>query len=248
MDRSIYTMMNAAISTSERHSITANNLANSSTSGFRSQISMSKSVEIKGPTFLTRSLSTNITTKNSDLPGAINYSGRDLDVAIMNDGWLSVKLKNGIEGYTKNGHITIDEEGKLRIKNYILLGSDGNEIEIPPGSKLTISEDGIISALSAGEPSKSIVPIGKLKLVKAKTNEFNLSNDGIFTTFKNKKLIEDASVKLIPKSFEESNVQAVDAMIKIINDARNFEIHMKVISDISENSRISNQLLSINQV
>ncbi|AFA40906.1 flagellar component of cell-proximal portion of basal-body rod [Wigglesworthia glossinidia endosymbiont of Glossina morsitans morsitans (Yale colony)] len=247
MDRAIYTMMNAAISESERHSITANNLSNASTSGFRAQIPTAKSIPIQGPTLSTRTLSIATTPMHSSAPGPIYYSGNNLDVAIMNDGWLTVQLKNGTEGYTKNGNITINEEGKLKVKNYPLLSSEGSEIEIPPGASLTISNDGVISVLGAGDSPKSIVSIGKLKLVKAKPNEFYLNNNGIFMTYKNKKLTEDTSVKLISGAFEESNVQTIDAIIKIINNARNFEINMKIINDINENSRLSNQILSFNQ-
>lgn len=244
MDRVIYTMMNAAISTLERHSITANNLSNVSTPGFRAQIPTAQPISIKGPTLSTRTLSITTTPTHNDNPGSIYYSGNNLDVAIMNEGWLTVQLKNGTEGYTKNGRITINEEGKLKIKNYPLISSEGSEIEVPPGAALTISNNGVISVLGAGDSPKSIVSVGKLKLVKAKTNEFHLNNNGIFTTYKNKKLLEDNSVKLISGAFEESNVHSVDAIINIINNARNFEINMKIINDINENSRLSNQILS----
>ncbi|BAC24188.1 flgF [Wigglesworthia glossinidia endosymbiont of Glossina brevipalpis] len=246
MDKAIYTAMNAAISYADRHSINANNLSNISTSGFKFHIPSSKYITVRGDSFITRVFPTATTSTHNKNPGNVNYSGNNLDVAILGEGWLAIQLEDGSEGYTKNGHIKINEEGKLTIKNFPVIGSENGALEVTPGSDLTISSDGTISAIGPGESSKSITSVGKLKLAKSDLNDLELNENGIFISKNNKILQSDESIRLIPNAFEESNVSAVDSIIKIIDDSRNFEMQMKLISNISENSKISNQILTIN--
>lgn len=40
-------------------------------------------------------------------------TGRDLDITIQGDGWISVLDKTGKEGLTRNGNLRIDETGLL---------------------------------------------------------------------------------------------------------------------------------------
>ncbi|MCW6024920.1 flagellar basal body protein, partial [Serratia marcescens] len=54
MDHAIYTAMGAARQTLEQQSITANNLANASTPGFRAQLAALRAVPVDGPSLATR--------------------------------------------------------------------------------------------------------------------------------------------------------------------------------------------------
>ena len=56
MDHAIYTAMGAARQTLEQQSITANNLANASTPGFRAQLAALRAVPVDGPSMATRTL------------------------------------------------------------------------------------------------------------------------------------------------------------------------------------------------
>ncbi len=56
MDHAIYTAMGAASQTLDQQAVITNNLANSSTTGFRAQLSAMRAVPIDGPTLATRTL------------------------------------------------------------------------------------------------------------------------------------------------------------------------------------------------
>ncbi|MDE5286177.1 MAG: flagellar biosynthesis protein FlgF, partial [Buchnera aphidicola] len=64
-------------------------------------------------------------------PGTPNYTNRDLDVYIKDNGWLTVIDQNGKEAYTKNGHLKINLKGELTSQNYNIVGKD-KKIKIPP--------------------------------------------------------------------------------------------------------------------
>lgn len=85
MDHAIYTAMGAARQTLEQQSITANNLANASTPGFRAQLAALRAVPVDGPSLATRTLVTASTPGADMSQGALNYTARPLDVALQQD-------------------------------------------------------------------------------------------------------------------------------------------------------------------
>lgn len=104
MDHAIYTAMGAARQTLEQQSITANNLANASTPGFRAQLAALRAVPVDGPSLATRTLVTASTPGADMSQGALNYTARPLDVALQQDGFLAVSLPGGGSLYPQRQH------------------------------------------------------------------------------------------------------------------------------------------------
>lgn len=166
MDHAIYTAMGAASQTLNQQAVTASNLANASTPGFRAQLNALRAVPVEGLSLPTRTLVTASTPGADMTPGQMDYTSRPLDVALQQDGWLAVQTANGSEGYTRNGSIQVDPTGQLTIQGHPVIGEAG-PIAVPEGSEITIAADGTISALNPGDPANTIAPVGRLKLVKA---------------------------------------------------------------------------------
>jgi flagellar basal-body rod protein FlgF len=244
MDRAIYTAMGAANAALNRQAVTSNNLANISTPGFRGQLVAYRAVPVEGPTHLTRTLVTESTPYNDDSMGPVNYTGRELDVALPQNGWLAVQLNDGSEAYTRRGNIEVTSEGQLHINGLPLLG-DGGPLMVPTQSSLTIAPDGTISALGAGEEPSAIAQVGRLKLVNASTRDFILGDDGLMHTGNANVLPADPELRITPGSLEGSNVSAAKSMVEMISTARNFEMQMKVITTADENASNANRLLSL---
>lgn len=250
MDRAIYTAMGAAGAALERQTVTANNLANASTPGFRSQLAAYRAVPVNGPTIPTRTLVAASTPYNDFSMGAINQTGRDLDVALPQDGWLAVQMPDGSEGYTRNGNIDVDSEGNLSVRGFPLVG-DGGPISVPPQAQITIAPDGTISALGAGDEPSAIAQAGRLKLVNITPQELEHGDDGLFHLNSNAagarggQLQADPALKLVPGALEGSNVSTVNAMVDMITNARSFEMQMKVVTSVNDNEQRANQLLSL---
>src|SRR5919106_3684712 len=108
MDRMIYVAMSGAKQMLEQQSVVANNLANASTNGFRAQLSAFRAVEVFGEGAATRAFVADSTPGADFTPGAIQQTGRDLDVAIEGAGWIAVQTADGREAYTRNGSLQIN--------------------------------------------------------------------------------------------------------------------------------------------
>lgn len=245
MDRAIYTAMGAASQTLELQSVTANNLANASTPGFRAQLSALRAVPVHGPSLPTRTAVTASTPGTDMRQGPLNYTGRPLDVAVQQDGFLVVALPDGREAYSRNGDIQVSPTGQLTVQGRALMG-DGGAIEVPPQAEITLAADGTISALNPGDPPTTIAQVGRLKLVKAQAGEVIRGDDGLFHPAEGvAPLANDPQVRVMPGVQEGSNVKPVETMVDMIANARRFEMQMKVIQSVNENEQRANALLSL---
>lgn len=250
MDHAIYTAMGAANAALNRQAVTTNNLANATTTGFRAQLAAYRAVPVTGPSVETRTLVTESTPYHDDTMGAVNQTGRSLDVALPQDGWLAVSLPDGGEGYTRNGNIEVDNEGQLSVRGMPLMG-DGGPISVPPQSLITIAPDGTITALGAGDEPKALAQVGRLKMVNANIQTLRHGDDGLFHVNEEtaaagqQKLPADLNLQLIPGALESSNVSPVKSMVDMIATARSFDMQMKVISSVDDNEKNANQLLSM---
>jgi fagellar hook-basal body proteins len=250
MDHAIYTAMGAASQTMDQQSVTASNLANSSTPGFRAQLNAMRAVPVDGLSVPTRTLVAASTPGADMTPGQLDYTSRPLDVALQQDGWLAVQTADGTEGYTRNGNIQVGPTGQLTIQGNPVVG-DGGPLTVPEGSEITIAADGTISALNPGDPPNTVAPVGRLKMVKAQNSEIVRGDDGVFRltaqaqATRGPTLQADESIRLQSGVLEGSNVKPVAAMADMIASARRFEMQMKVISSVDENTQKANQLLSM---
>ncbi|MFS2224021.1 flagellar basal body rod protein FlgF [Pantoea sp. B65] len=250
MDHAIYTAMGAATQTLNQQAVTASNLANASTPGFRAQLNALRAVPVEGLSLPTRTLVTASTPGADMSQGAMDYTERALDVAVQQDGWLAVQSADGSEAYTRNGNMQVSPAGQLTIQGNLVMG-DGGPIAIPQGAEITIAADGSITALNAGEAPNALVQIGRLKLVKADGKEVTRGDDGMFRLTESAQqqrgavLQADASVKVMPGVLEGSNVKPVETMVDMITNARRFEMQMKVISSVDDNEQRANQILNM---
>ncbi|WP_058913965.1 flagellar basal body rod protein FlgF [Entomohabitans teleogrylli] len=250
MDHAIYTAMGAASQTLNQQAVTASNLANASTPGFRAQLNALRAVPVEGYSVPTRALVTASTPGVDMSPGEMNYTGRALDVALQQDGWLALQSPDGTEAYTRNGSITRSPTGMLTVQGMPVLG-DGGPIAVPEGAEITIAADGTISALNPGDAPNTVAPIGRLKLVKADAREVMRGDDGVFRLTTEARaargavLARDEGARVVSGVLEGSNVKPVAVMADMIADARRFEMQMKVITSVDENEQRANQLLSL---
>jgi len=242
--------MGAASQTLNQQAVTASNLANASTPGFRAQLNALRAVPVEGLSLPTRTLVTASTPGADMTPGQMDYTSRPLDVALQQDGWLAVQTADGGEGYTRNGNIQVDATGQLTIQGHPVIGEAG-PLTVPEGAELTIAADGTISALNPGDPANTVAPVGRLKLVKAEGREVQRGDDGMFRLTQTARatrgatLQADPSIRVMSGVLEGSNVKPVEAMTDMIASARRFEMQMKIISSVDENASKANQLLAM---
>jgi len=250
MDHVIYTAMGAASQTLNQQAVTASNLANASTPGFRAQLTALRAVPVNGPSLETRTLVAASTPGADMTQGQLNYTGRPLDVALQQDGFLAVQMPDGSEAYTRNGDMQISPNNQLTIQGNLVMGDNG-PIEVPPSAQLTISADGTIAVLGAGDNPNTVAQLGTLKLVRANPTEVVRGDDGMFhvspelAQTQGATLPADPNIRVMPGTLEGSNVNPVETMVDMIANARRFEMQMKVIHSTDENEQRANSLLSL---
>ena len=245
MDRMIYIGMGGAKQAMEQQASVANNMANISTPGFRAQINNYRAVPVVGDEMATRAMVV-ATTQGADMrSGPLMQTGRPLDVAVRGDGWLTVQTPDGGEAYTRVGNLQVGAEGQLLTMDSLPLLGDAGPVVVPPGSSLTVAADGVITALGAGDPAAGASEVGRLKLVNPAVSALVRGDDGLFRMQPGAAAPQaDPGVRLLSGTLEGSNVNAVEAMVDMIANARRFEMQMKTLQTAESNDQQANKLLA----
>ncbi len=246
MDRSLYIAMSGAKQTLLAQATNANNLANTQTTGFKSDLEQFRSRPVTGAGFPTRVYAMNEKPWLDLATGAMQTTGGDLDVAINGEGYLAVNGADGKEAYTRAGDLRVSPEGLLKTGSGLqVLGEDG-PISIPPSEKLTIGRDGTISIIPLGSGNATTqVQVARIKLVKVAADNIVKSEDGLMRAKDGKPVAANVDVSLAQGVLEGSNVNGLTAMVDMIELSRNFELQTKVMKSVDDNSAASAKLMQM---
>ena len=245
MDRMIYTAMTGAKHILEKQATTSHNLANATSTGFKSQIDSFRAVPVLSEGLPTRAFVVDSTSGSDFNSGAIQSTNRNLDIAIKGDGWLAVQRADGSEGYTRNGSLKTSPNGILQTANGLTIMGDGGPITIPPDVTVSIGKDGTVSTVNnLTMPGPSNI-IGRIKLVNPPQANLVRGDDGLFNTKDGNPAVANANVSVVQGALESSNVNVVDAMVNMISLARQFEMQMKLIQTAENNANKASQLLQL---
>jgi flagellar basal-body rod protein FlgF len=245
MDRLVYTAMTGAKHILEKQANTSHNLANATTTGFRAQLDSFRAVPVLGADLPTRAFVVDSTVGTDFTPGAIQQTGRDLDVAVQGKGWIAVQLEDGSEAYTRNGSFKLSENGVLQTQSGASVMGDGGPIAIPPDVSISVGKDGTITSIATGFKPGAAIVLGRVKLVNPPEENLVRGDDGLFRLKDGGQADADANVVLIGGALEGSNVNVVDSMVDMIALARQFEMHMALMKNAESNEAKAAQILSL---
>lgn len=243
MDRMIFISMSGASETMAAQAVNANNLANSTTTGFRADFQSSLSQKVYGPGYASRVYATAETPGVDYKQGSIISTGRELDMAINGDGWFAVQAADGSEGYSRRGDLQIDNAGRLLTGDGHFVLGNGGPVTIPPYAKLDIGADGTISIQPLGQSVNTLAIIDRIKMVNPPHEQISRSLDGLMRTNNGQAVVADADVRVVSGSLESSNVNTVEAMVRMIELARQYETHIKLMKAADENDTASAQMM-----
>ena len=239
MDRMIYLAMSGAKATLQRQDVLANNLANASTTGFRAEMQAFRAVPVRGDGASTRVYALESTIGYNAQPGAVQSTGRSLDVAAHGNAWLAVQSLDGSEAYTKAGALEVNAEGLLVTPGGLPVVGDGGPITLPANATVEFAADGSITAAEGnGRPQN----VGKLKLVTPDAPLLR-GTDGLFRAA-NGDLSTDTTARVQGGALEGSNVSPVETMVAMIAAARQFEQQMKMLQSAEQKEQVAAKLLS----
>jgi flagellar basal-body rod protein FlgF len=245
MDRLIYTAASGAKHILEQQATTAHNLANVSTTGFRAQIDAFRAVQVESEGLPTRAFVVNSTAGANFDSGAIQMTGRDLDVAVRGKGWLAVQMPDGTEAYTRNGALQTNANGVLQSAGGFNIAGDGGPITVPPEVTVTIGGDGTVSTVAAGATPGAAAVLGRLKLVNPKEADLVRGDDGLFRLRDGAAAPADPQVVVAGGALEGSNVSPVDMMVNMIALARSFDTQMSLMKNAENNAAKATQILAL---
>jgi len=239
MDALIYTAMSGAERALHAQQVHANNLANADTGGFRANLELATSESVAGYGYDARHMGRLQSDAVSNRDGVVNATGRDLDVAVGNGGYLAVQYGDG-EAYTRAGALVVDAEGNLSVNGHPVLG-EGGPVNLPPFSRVQIGEDGTISVQPAGE--QAMQAVDRLKLVRPEPAELTKNEAGLIVTRAGEPLAADPAVTVRGGHLEGSNVSAIEEMVATMSLNRDFEIQMKLYKAADQMADAGNRLI-----
>jgi flagellar basal-body rod protein FlgF len=170
-------------------------------------------------------------------------TGRDLDIGIQGPGWIAVQGPDGREAYTRAGDLRVDPSGMMMNgAGHVVLG-DGGPISVPPNSSLMVADDGTVSIVPIGQGPETTAIVGRIKLVNPPAGSLVRGEDGLFRTQDGIEAPSDATVRVASGVLESSNVNVANAMVKMIELSRQFDLQVKAMRTAEENASSAAQLL-----
>ena len=243
MDKDLYLAMSGGVQTMHAQTIHANNLANVSTTGFRSDFEQARSMQVNGDHFPSRvyAMTENPATRYTQ--GDMIQTGRNLDVAIAGDGFIAVYDSSGQEAYTRAGDLQINAAGQLVTGRGLPIAGVGGPIFLPPASIINITADGSVSIVPQGGADNEVAVLNQIKLVNPDRQNLRKEEDGLIHARDGQQFDVDPNVKLVSGFIEGSNVNAVEEMTHIMNLSRRFEMNVKMMDTIRDNADSSARIL-----
>ncbi|MGX5913374.1 flagellar basal-body rod protein FlgF [Aliidiomarina sp. Khilg15.8] len=247
MDNMLYIAMSGAKEDLNGVAMRANNLANANTTAFKADLAQARAMQAYGEGMPTRVFSLAESPGQNFAEGALRTTGRDLDIAIKGQGWISVLDANGEEAMTRNGNLQITDAGMLQTSSGQAVMGEAGPVFVPvPVTKIAIGKDGTISVQPKGAPSTVMDDIDRISLVNPPNGTVKKGEDGLFRMKDGEELpLPDFTVHVETGALEGSNVNPIEEMTQMLSLQRNYELSVKMMKTAEENDERSEQLLRI---
>lgn len=246
MDKALFIAMTGAKHNMLAQTARANNLANANTTGFRADFEQARAMPVFGQHHPSRAYALTERPATDIQSGHYDYTGNPLDVAIRGEGWIAVQTPDGGEAYSRRGDLYTDANGVLRNGNDLPIIGNGGPIVLPPGQQVQIASDGTI-AVSADEAGVLEV-VDRIKLVNPANLGLTLEKglDGLMRPRNFEDVLPaDELVALEGGMLETSNVNAVHELTSLLALSRQYEMNVKMMKTVDENSASVNALLRV---
>jgi flagellar basal-body rod protein FlgF/flagellar basal-body rod protein FlgG len=226
MESGYYAACAGLIARTEALEVSANNLANINSTGFKAQREYFKSlVQDAGANGNPLNKAVNdfgvLGGARVDLaPGNMERTAGELDLAIEGPGFFQIKTANGIR-LTRDGNFRVSADRQMQTQDGVpVLSSDNQPIQLPNG-QVAISADGTISVDSNVISKVGVVETQGGSLVPEGAANFNLQGGTV-------KPAVNSSLR--QGMLESSNLSAVAASVGLISMQRHADMLFRVLN------------------
>jgi flagellar basal-body rod protein FlgF len=250
MNRAIYPILSGAMAQERQMQVFANNMANVNTAGFKQDDQAFTAVmaraQVSGSAFVRpvgfgqqigvrpAGSSERVFVAPHDMhtsfePGRIRITGNPLDMAIEGNGFFEVKTPQGLR-YTRNGMFSLDAQGRL-VSNlgYPVMGTKG-EIKVPSGA-VQVTKEGAIHVDGK--------PVATIKVMEFPSDQMPQKHPEGLLASDSGKLAKSPQIQ--GGHIEESNVNSIGEMVKMIQGMRNYESSQKLIQTLDRMAEVAIQ-------
>ncbi len=225
MQSGIYVALSSQMALDKRLTTIADNVANAGTTGFRATGVKFEDI-VSGLSDKSVSFVSTGDTYLSTQSGAFKQTGNPLDFAIKGDAWFAIETPQG-PVMTRDGRFTMLDTGELvSLEGYPVLDAGGAPIQLNPlagpplaGSDGTLRQNGqLVGALGLYEfqPGPNFTRFG---------------NSGIVPTGQPEPIVDRMDVGVAQGFIENSNVNPVLEITRLIQVQRAFEQVSSLIRD-----------------
>ena len=233
MQSELYTAAQGLIARQFQLDNIANNIANSSTTGFREVSpffrSYNKALE-DGPTNPLNNAANNQPVIAGvfyhSKQGSIKETGNPLDLAIQGDGYFKVNTPFG-QRYTRNGHFGLDQNGTLVTQNgYQVLDRNGNNITLNRDyNELFITREGMVTQDGTEVGTVGLVTFADKTTLTPEEDTLLVNQDPTAVELPSRG-------QLVKGALENSNVNVAKQMVDLITAQRAYEMNIRTIKTI----------------
>jgi flagellar basal-body rod protein FlgF len=230
MDSPGYIALSRLVAAQRVTAVTANNVANADTPGFRAYRPLFGAV-------MERQLGTDAPRGGQDLafaqdratwrdtaPAPLQRTGNPLDIAIGDqDGFLVVQTPRG-DRYTRAGRFTLDAEGRVVDPDgNQVMTREGQPLRIEPGSsRIDIRGDGSVQTENG--------PVGQLRIVRFDDPQrLRPEGDRNFAAPDDQPPRALDTPRVVQGAMEGSNVRPVIEMTRLTDDLRHFQFVSQMV-------------------
>jgi flagellar basal-body rod protein FlgF len=229
MNSGIYTAYSGLKAQSDALEIISNNLANLNTTAFKEEKAFytylnppadasQQTADLNG----TINQSIRVGSVVNSAEGTLSATNRNLDVAIEGNGFLVVNTPRGIR-YTRNGNLNMNAQSVLVASDGSpVIGESGKPITLGPG-KITIGENGEVSLDNAQVDRLKLASFDDLSALKKE-------GSSLFISRADRSLEKSSDAKIKSGYLEQSNVNPVSSIVRMVEILRNFEAIQKSIN------------------
>lgn len=246
MDSLLWISMSGAKENFHSLAVRSNNLANANTTGFKADFENTRAMSVFANAYPTRAFAMTERPGYNMEGGAMQTTGRALDIALQGPGLIAVNDADGKEAYTRFGSLNIGADGVLRTSNgHDVLDEDGTQIILPmPLEDIAIGDDGMISARPVGADANAIEEFQRIKLVNPNIKDIEKGEDGMFRRTDGQLADFDDTVRIRSGMLEASNVNPVEELTNLIRIQRQYDTQVKMMDTASQMDQAQNGLLS----